>query len=88
MMYECAEHNGLEGLPVSWQRYLLIAAIGKAMMAGAGVGIACLGALDLAFAISAEQWWEAVKPDAIVNWFAVGGTVVGFVARVITDMVT
>jgi hypothetical protein len=67
----------------TWTTVLAVAATLKAMIAGVGLGLAALGALDVAFAVSAEQWWQAVRPDWLVNMFAATGAVGAILVRII-----
>lgn len=39
-----------------WRRLMMFVAVGKAAVAGAGLTLAGLGALNIAFAIAAHQW--------------------------------
>lgn len=65
-------------LPVFWRKFLLVVAIGKAAIAGAGLTLALLGALDIAAAITAQHWIEHVQAN--MNAITAGGGVVGGVA--------
>ena len=73
-------------MPISWQRFFFLAALGKAIIAGVGLGLASLGALDIAFAVSAHEWWQSVRPDALFNWFAAAGGVGGLIVRIISSL--
>lgn len=70
-------------MPLTWRKFIFLTAMGKAAVAGAGLGLAVLGALDFTFAITAQEWWHAFRPDAIMNAFAAGGAAVGIVSRII-----
>lgn len=64
-------------VPAFWHTFLMIVAVGKAAIAGAGVALALLGALDIAAAITAQQWMQTVQ-DQINVITAVGGVAGGF----------
>ncbi len=68
---------------VSARGIVIAIALGKATVAGIGAGIALLGALDIAFAATAKEWWESVQPDKLLNYAAASGGVAGFVWQLV-----
>lgn len=80
-----AEHrraNPAMKIPAVWNRLLLIVAIGKGAVVGTGVMLAALGALDIAFAITAQQFLTELKPH-FFDYAALGGGVIGAIAGAI-----
>jgi hypothetical protein len=69
-------------IPIFWKRFLVLVAIGKAAVAGAGVALAILGAMDIAFALSAKAWLSELKPYYL-DVAAIGGGVVGASIRTV-----
>ncbi len=70
-----------ENMRITPRSILLLVALGKAVVAGIGAGIALLGALDIAFAVTAQEWWDSMKVDHWFNIAAVGGGVTGFIVQ-------
>lgn len=62
--------------PMFWRKLLVFVTIGKGAVAGTGLALAGLGALDIAFAATANDWLQEVQRD-YVNYFALGGGAVG-----------
>lgn len=65
--------------PIFWKRFLTAIAIGKGAIVGATLVLAILGALDIAFALVAQEWLRSVK-TAYLDYLEVamvGGGVVG-----------
>jgi hypothetical protein len=62
-------------IPAFWRKFLLAVAIGKAAIAGAGLALAGLGALDIAAAITAQEWLNAAQ--AQITLITAGGGIVG-----------
>jgi hypothetical protein len=67
-------------IPAFWTRFLMLVSFAKAAIAGAGLAMAALGALDIAFAITARDFLEHMKPH-ILDYTAVGGGVLGALAK-------
>jgi hypothetical protein len=67
-------------IPAFWTRFLAIVSLAKAAVAGAGLALAALGALDIAFAITARDFLEHIRPH-ILDYAAVGGGILGAVAK-------
>ncbi|MBY5935334.1 hypothetical protein KUV51_20170 [Tateyamaria omphalii] len=66
-----------------WFSVLRLAALGKAAIVGISLSLALMGAFDVAFAVTAEQWWDSIRPDWIVNVVAATGAVGGIIARIV-----
>ncbi len=69
-------------IPAFWTRLLVFVSFAKAAIAGAGVMVAVLGALDIAFAVTAKDFLDQVRPH-FLDFAAVGGGVVGVIVRTI-----
>ena len=69
--------------PVTWQKFLMFIAIGKAAIGGAGAGLAILGAYNVAAAISATDWIHAVQHAYAFDSIAVVGGIVGAVTKIL-----
>lgn len=67
-------------IPAFWSWFLIIVGIGKAAIAGAGVALAALGALDIAFAITARDFLHGLKPYYL-DIAAAGGGIIGALVR-------
>jgi hypothetical protein len=59
--------------------YLKIVAIGEAAVAGAGVGVALIGAMEIATAITAQQWLAEAKH--YIDYAPLVGSAVGAIMR-------
>jgi hypothetical protein len=67
-------------IPVFWTRLLMFVSLAKAAIAGAGLAVAVLGALDIAFAVTARDFLEHIRPH-FLDFAALGGGVIGVVVR-------
>ena len=72
-----------EDMRITPKSILMLVALGKAVVAGIGAGIALLGALDIAFAATAQEWWDGMKVEHWFNVAAVGGGVAGFFVQLV-----
>ena len=70
--------------PIPLGKLMFMLALVKAGVAGAGVGLAALGVADMAFAVSAAQYWDAVKPEPLINTFAAVGGTLAVVWRIVS----
>jgi hydroxyethylthiazole kinase-like sugar kinase family protein len=72
--------EGMVTVPKFWKTFLLVVAIGKTAVAGAGITLALLGALDIAAAITAQHWMQNVQSqiNAITAAGGVAGGVLGW----------
>lgn len=69
-------------IPHFWRRFLLLVAIGKAAVVGAGIALAALGALDITFALTAKVWMAEIRPYYL-DLAALGGGAIGAAARAV-----
>lgn len=76
--------NNTIKFPSRWSTIMGILAVTKAMIAGVGIGLAAMGALDIAFAVTAAHWWAEMRPDWILNAFAGFGALGAVVARIVS----
>lgn len=72
-----------ENLPMSWQKFLMVVAVCKAAIGGAGLALAILGAYNVAAAIAAHDWLVSVQHAYTLDAFAVGGGVIGALVKII-----
>ena len=68
--------------PMFWRNLLVFVTVGKAAIAGTGLALAGLGALDIAFAITANDWLQEIQRE-YVNYVALGGGAIGAVGAII-----
>ncbi len=64
-----------------WWLLALAAALVKAAIAGAGLGLAALAAMDVALALPLLNFWETYQIDTLVSTFALAGGVGGIIWR-------
>ncbi|WP_453951825.1 hypothetical protein [Bradyrhizobium sp. USDA 377] len=69
-------------IPAFWARFLVFVSLAKAAIAGAGVAVAVLGALDIAFAATAREFLDQVRPH-FLDFAAIGGGLLGVVVRTV-----
>lgn len=62
----------------------MIVTVGKGAIVGAGAVLALLGALDIAFAIAAQDFLRALKPHYL-DLATLGGGVIGAVVSAILN---
>jgi drug/metabolite transporter superfamily protein YnfA len=65
----------VQPMPAAWRNVLLVVAICKAAIAGAGLTLAAMGALDIAFAIAAQHWIHEIQPHYFDLTTAGGGLI-------------
>ncbi len=70
-------------VPMTWQKFLMIIAVGKAAIGGAGLALAILGAYNIASAVSAHDWLHAVQQSYAFDAFAAVGGAVGATLKII-----
>ncbi|HEY8064631.1 MAG TPA: hypothetical protein VIF40_07860 [Methylosinus sp.] len=73
-----------ENIPMSWQKFLMVVAICKAAIGGAGLALAILGAYNVAAAITAHDWIVSVQHAYTLDAFALGGGVIGAALKIFT----
>lgn len=66
-----------------WNRYLLIVALAKAAIAGAGIALAALASIDFAVAVIAQEALQAWQVDQWINKFALAGGAFGLVLQTV-----
>ncbi len=57
-------------------------ALAKGAVLGTTLGLAALGAMDLAFAAIAHDWINGIKADLYFDEFALGGGLLGIVGQI------
>ena len=82
-MIQVQHNQALSGPPpMIWHYIMIAAATAKAAVVGASLGLAALGALDVAFAVSAQEWLKQIETDLYFNEFAIGGGIVGAAGQI------
>jgi uncharacterized membrane protein len=61
--------------------------LGKAGILGASIGVALLGALDLANAIAARDWATEMQKEVYLDYFAIGGGLAGIIGQTIRSII-
>lgn len=70
-----------------WSKVLLVVSLGKAFVAGAGLGLAALGIVDLASTLGIGSLVEFIQREHILDAFAVGGGVISTIAQLIWKVI-
>lgn len=76
-MHESTTIRPENGIPMHWKYFLLFVVVAKAAVLGASIGLAALGAMDVAVAISASEWLTEAKREYFIDYFAIGGGAIG-----------
>lgn len=74
-----------------WARVMLFVTLGKAFVAGAGLGLAALGVVDLASSLGVRPLVDLIERENVINIFALGGgavSVVGQIGSMIWKVIT
>lgn len=64
-------------------RYLVLIALLKAAIAGAGLALAALASIDIAIAVMAKETWDAWQVDKLISQFALVGAGAGVVWQLV-----
>lgn len=67
---------------VHLNKYILLIALAKASIAGAGFALAFLASIDIAIAQFAKEAWDAWQVDQMISRFALGGACSGLILQV------
>lgn len=81
-------YNTYEETPMFWQYLLMIVSVGKAALTGAGLALASLGGLDVAFALTAQDFLNSLDLHEYLNQFAIGGSLTGVIWHVASMVLT
>lgn len=57
----------------TWSKVLIFVSFGKAFVAGAGLGLAALGIVDLAGTLGVKPLFDFIERERILDIFAIGG---------------
>lgn len=57
----------------TWAKVLLIVSFGKVFVAGAGLGLAALGVVDIAGSLGVRPVFDFIERERIMDIFAIGG---------------
>lgn len=78
--------------PRTWKYVLLTISIGKAFVAGAGLGIAALGLAEVTHQALAQvgvaQMWSFLQKEHVLDAFAFGGGALTSAAQVVWKVLT
>ena len=74
--------NSTISRPLVWDKIMLFVAIGKSAVVGATVGLAVLGAMDIALAASASAYLQNFQ-DQYIDTFAIAGGSIGIIGKII-----
>jgi hypothetical protein len=69
--------------PIVWKNVLALLALGKVAVAGAGVGLAALGVVDVAHALGIRDLVNEITHNQALDWFGYGGGMIAVVGRLI-----
>lgn len=69
-----------------WTKVLLAISFGKAFVAGAGLGLAALGIVDVAGWLGVQWLVDAVNHERILDLFALGGGIISAGVQLIWKM--
>lgn len=75
-----------EDLGMPWRAIIIAAALAKAGVIGVSLGLAFLGALDIAFAVTAHDWLEMIRTDLYFDRFALGGGIMGVIGQAVREI--
>lgn len=68
---------------VPLNKYLIMITLLKAAVAGAGLALAALAAMDIAIANIAKEAWDAWQVDQFISRFAIVGAVGGTILQIL-----
>ncbi len=66
---------GQSDMPIYWSNILFFVGIAKAAVAGVGLALAILGALDIATAAAAADWLDKLQDEYFGAYATLGGVV-------------
>lgn len=69
--------------PVIWRYIMLVSLVAQASVLGASLGLALLGALDIAFTISAQEWLKQIQTELYFDEFAIVGGTIGAAGQIV-----
>jgi len=71
-----------------WPKILIAVSLGKAFVAGAGLGLAALGVVDIAGTLGVKPVMEFIRHEHVLDVFAFGGGFVSAAAQIVWKIVT
>lgn len=71
-----------------WTAVLIAVSLGKAFIAGAGLGLAALGIVDIAGTLGVRPLVEFIQHEHILDVFAIGGGIVSTGLQIIWKVVS
>lgn len=72
----------------AWPKILLLVSLGKVFVAGAGLGLAALGIVDLAGTLGVRPIFEFIERERILDIFAIGGGALATISQVAWKLFT
>lgn len=72
---------------VIWAKVLFVITLGKAFVAGAGLGMAALGVVDIAGTLGISPLVEFIQREHILGVFSIGGGVLSLVGQLVWKLV-
>ena len=66
----------------TWSKVLLLVSFGKVFVAGAGLGLAMLGVVDLAGSLGIRPVFDFIERERILDVFAFGGGLIATVVQI------
>jgi hypothetical protein len=66
----------------TWSKVLLVVSFGKVFVAGAGLGLAMLGVVDIAGALGVRPLVEFIERERILDIFAFGGGLIATLVQI------
>ena len=65
-----------------WAKIMLFVTLGKAFVAGAGIGLATLGVVDLAGRLGVQPMVDFVQREHVLDMFAYGGGIISVIGQI------
>lgn len=73
---------------ILWSKIAIAIAAGKAFVAGAGLGLAALGVVDLAGSLGIRPLMDIIRHEHVFDVFAYGGGAISFACHAIWSIVS
>lgn len=76
------------GERIVWPKVVMAVSVGKAFVAGAGLGLAALGVVDIAGTLGIRPVYDFIEKEHVLDAFAFGGGFLSIFAKTIWNFVT
>lgn len=70
-----------------WAKVLLVVSLGKAFVAGAGLGMAALGVVDVAGTLGVRPLVDFIQHEHVLDVFALGGGIISTAAQLVWKLI-